>query len=130
MNLLFQGKSYRAAFHLTHILYGTLQIIKLQYEKFFLKLGISLKIYKPNNFISSRYMDDPWGDSPSVTSKHHTCQTHNILWQYKLNILNQSNETPTWCNTVQVLFLQSHLHSVASSWCFIWLILWCTETQN
>jgi hypothetical protein len=59
MNLLFQGKSYRAAFHLTHILYGTLQIIKLQYEKFFLKLGISLKIYKPNNFISSRYMDDP-----------------------------------------------------------------------
>jgi len=28
-------------------------------------------------------------------------------------------KTPTWCNTVQVLFLQGHyLHSVASSWCF------------
>ena len=99
----------------------------------------------------------------------------------------KANETPTWCNTVQVLFLQGHstcferkcpssgvfktttadctcndntctigrctsfkysslwalaletcrvtpqkkkLHSVASSWCFICLILWCTEAQN
>jgi len=52
-----------------------------------LKLVTSLKIYKPDNFVSSGYMDDPWGDSPSVSSKHHTRQTHNILWQYKFNIL-------------------------------------------
>ena len=39
------------------------------------------------------------------------CQ-HNLLFLKKLvlflNFYTRSNKTPTWCNTVQVLFLQSH----------------------
>jgi len=31
------------------------------------------------------------------------------LWRNSMQIIQpKSNETPTWCNTVQVLFLQSH----------------------
>jgi len=41
--------------------------------------------------------------------------------------IHKSKETPTWCNTVQVLFLQGHSTCFG---CFFWLILWCTEAQN
>jgi len=32
--------------------------------------------------------------------------------------------------TCRVTLQKQNLHSVASSWCFIWLILWCTEKNK
>ena len=58
---------------------------------------------------------------PETSVRYYHCTLHNIpeqRWsqdrkhEYMFNVpeahLDKSNETPTWCNTVQVLFLQSH----------------------
>ena len=52
-------------------------------------------------------------------------------WGTRVNVpLDKSNETPTWCNTVHVLFLQGHSKCFGQFWpslgatCYIFCTVW------